>query len=138
MRAATHNSRRCGALALVAMATALAGQFVAMSHEMAVRHFRCAEHGDLTHVATAALDAVELREAAKGAAIGSEDVLAREGHEHCLVTFTVSNGAPVPVVLTVARYAPPPAAFRAIPTITRLPGRAFVLASDPKTSPPSA
>jgi hypothetical protein len=124
--------------ALAAMVAAVAGQFFAVSHEAAVRHFRCAEHGELTHVASVAIDGSQVAPSQRPSAVSSQNALVGDGHEHCAVAFTVRDGAPAPVVRAVAHYAPPPSVVRVIHTAIRQPGRAFVLASAPKTSPPSA
>jgi hypothetical protein len=120
------------------MIAAIGGQFLALAHEATVQHFRCAEHGELTHVPTAAGERAEALPALPTSRVVSENAVAGEGHEHCGVAFTVRDGAPPPVVRTVSRYTPPPSAVRVIRTVAQQPGRAFVLASAPKTSPPSA
>ena len=48
------------------MAAAIFAQLLSISHEMTVRHFRCAEHGELTHVAAMVASAAELSHAARG------------------------------------------------------------------------
>ncbi len=52
LRAGNHRaSAATKAFTVAVMAAATFAQLLAISHEMTVRHFRCAEHGELTHVA---------------------------------------------------------------------------------------
>jgi hypothetical protein len=121
------------------MAAAIFAQLLSLSHEMTVRHFRCAEHGELTHVASlASVGALEGPSGRAQAAVGAPAREAGDSHEHCGVAFTVegssctpSPGGPVGAVAPAPAVRPSPA--RVVPG-----GRAFVLASAPKTSPPSA
>jgi hypothetical protein len=134
LRATSHRSSRLRPLTVAVMAAALVGQLVAVSHEAAVRHFRCAEHGELTHIAIT--DAAgPLSPASDG--IGSNESLPSDGHVHCASTFTVRNGERPVVLSALIRYSPPPTVVRAARSIVAQPGRLFVLASAPKTSPPS-
>ena len=116
------------------MAAALLGQLLAVSHEATVRHFRCTEHGDLTHVAITGTEAA-LSPAAER--IGSNQAQVSDGHEHCAAAFTFRDGARPVILKTLVRYLPPPVVLGATRSIVGLPGRLFVLASAPKTSPPS-
>ena len=134
-RAVSHSPSRFKPFTVLVMATALLGQLCAVSHEAAVRHFRCAEHGELTH---AAVDRLEVALSRTGDSVGSNEAQASEGHEHCSAAFTVRDGAQPPVIRIVGRYSPPPIAVRLTRTTVEQPGRLFVLASAPKTSPPSA
>jgi len=61
-----------------------------------------------------------------------------EGHEHCSSGFLVRARLHLSVIRPVVRYTPPPAITREVLEIAVTPGRAFVLASAPKTSPPAA
>jgi hypothetical protein len=115
------------------MAAALLGQLLAVSHEATVPHFRCAEHGDLTHVAITGTEAALSPSADR---LGSNQAQASEGHEHCAAAFTVRAGARPVVGRTLVRYAPPPIVRGATKSTVGLRGRLFVLASAPKTSPP--
>jgi hypothetical protein len=117
------------------MAAALVGQLVAVSHEAAVRHFRCAEHGELTHVA---LTGTERALSPTSDRIGSHENQLSDGHEHCAVAFTVRDGQRPVVYGSLVRYAPPPIVVRAARSTVAQPGRPVVLANAPKTSPPSA
>ncbi len=125
-------------LAVVVMAAATLAQFFALSHEMTVRHFRCAEHGELTHVAAMASDLSPVGPRRDGDAIGTQAAETVDAHEHCATAFTVESGSAPPVVHVSVRFTPPPNICRSEPVVAAQLGRAFVLASAPKTSPPSA
>lgn len=121
------------------MAAAMVAQLLSISHEMTVRHFRCAEHGELTHVA-----AMIGTEVAGPAAPRANDALrARENdaasaHEHCGVAFTIEGSSCTPSAGgAIGTVASPPVARPAAAAIV-LAERVRVLASAPKTSPPSA
>jgi hypothetical protein len=133
-RALSHRSKRLTPLTAAVMVVALGGQILAVSHEATVRHFRCAEHGELTHVAA---DRPQAASSRTDASVGSDEAQAFDGHEHCSAAFTLRDGARPPVIQVVARYTPPPMAVRLTTITVEQPGRLFVLASAPKTSPPS-
>ena len=127
------------ALTLGAVVVASLGQFASLAHEMTVRHFRCAEHGELTHVAANASPSSD----GTGRATAAKDALrapaaaAVDAHEHCGLTFTVEGSAPAPSACASSRLAPPPPALA--PAAPRLQGgRDVALAAAPKTSPPRA
>jgi len=132
--ATSHRQDRFRPLTIAVMAAALLGQLLTVSHEATVRHFRCAEHGDLTHVAITGAEAALSPSADR---IGAHQGLASDGHEHCAAAFTVRDGARPVVIKALVRYAPPPVVVREPRSIVGLPGRLIVLASAPKTSPPS-
>jgi len=132
--AASHRSRRFRPLTIAVMAAALVGQLVAVSHEAAVRHFRCAEHGELTHIAITGAAGVPSPESDR---IGSNQNLVSDGQVHCAVAFTVREGERPVVFGSLVRYAPPPTVVRATRSSLAQPGRLVILASAPKTSPPS-
>jgi hypothetical protein len=123
-------------LALFVAAAALAAQFSSAWHELAVRHVRCAEHGELTHVAP--LQGASPAPASDVRAVDALPPATPDGHEHCAVLFTIQGSAQAPVVRTPVAFAPPVPVARAATDVAPRPGRAFVLASAPKTSPPSA
>ncbi|HEY6475747.1 MAG TPA: hypothetical protein VI456_04145, partial [Polyangia bacterium] len=76
------------------MAAATFAQLLSLSHEMTVRHFRCAEHGELTHVAALAAGArVELPSRRAEPALRAQDAQAADAHEHCGVAFTVEGSS---------------------------------------------
>jgi hypothetical protein len=125
-------------LAVVVIAAATLAQFWELSHEVTVRHFRCAEHGELTHVAPMALDPSPSGARRPGDALRAQVVETVDAHEHCAPIFSVEGSGCAPVVRAAARCTPPPSVMRAAPVVATFIGRAFVLASAPKTSPPSA
>jgi hypothetical protein len=105
-------------------------------HEVMVQHVRCAEHGELTHVTAA-----HTHRAApgRGLSVQSEDSpTPSDEHRHCDEACVVRGGGAAAVVRAVARYTPPQAPVRAVDRVMARPGRTFLLASAPKTSPPSA
>jgi hypothetical protein len=136
---------RSAAARLLAVAAIAATGFAQLStswHEASVRHVRCAEHGEITHVAMGANRAASSgvhHHAHHQAVVGaSEPVAPAGGHDHCDFVFAVQGNAPVPVVRVAVKVAPPPLVAPRPVEPAPLPGRAFVLASAPKTSPPSA
>jgi hypothetical protein len=137
-RAGNHSfSTRAKSFAVVMTAAATLAQFFALSHEMTVRHFRCGEHGDLTHVATM-IDLPVVAFQPSGDAFRTQVAETVDAHEHCASAFTVEGSSAAPIVRVPARFTPPPSVSRvALFVVPRL-DRVFVLASAPKTSPPSA
>jgi hypothetical protein len=125
---------------IAVMAAAMAAQLLSISHEMTVRHFRCAEHGELTHVATLSAAAAELPAQRSDSAFRARDGESPDAHahEHCGVTFTVAGSSCRPSTGGAIAAAPPVPTPRPAPSAVSWRGRAFVLASAPKTSPPSA
>jgi hypothetical protein len=121
------------------MALATFAQFASLSHEMTVRHFRCAEHGELTHVVALAgeLAAAPAAETG-GAALRAPGGEAADAHEHCSVAFTVEGRGVTPAAGDVTGTVALPPAVLPAPDPLAAGGRAFVLASAPKTSPPRA
>lgn len=137
-RAENHRlSTAAKSLAVVVMAAATLAQFFALSHEVTVRHFRCAEHGELTHVAALSAPAAKLPAQRADDAFRARDTEATDSHEHCGVTFTVEGSSCSPSIGVAISAAPPAPALRPAPSAVSWRGRAFVLASAPKTSPPS-
>ncbi len=125
------------AFTIAVMAAATFAQLLSLSHEMTVRHFRCAEHGELTHVAALAGTRVELPSRRTEPALRPRDAEGADAHEHCGVAFTVEGSSCAPSTGGAIGAVAPPAPIPAPSTIA-FHGRAFVLASAPKTSPPSA
>jgi hypothetical protein len=105
-------------------------------HELTVRHVRCAEHGELTHVR--ATDGLSVEPSRQLASVEGETDNATDGHDHCSSGFLVRGRMHVSVLRSLVRFTPPPTVTREIRDVAATPGRAFVLASAPKTSPPSA
>jgi len=100
LRAGNHRATAAArSLTIVVMAAAMAAQLLSISHEMTVRHFRCAEHGELTHVAALSAAAAELplqgapETRATNEALRARDAEAADTHEHCGVTFTVQGSS---------------------------------------------
>jgi len=121
-------------LAVAMTLVATLAQFFALSHEATVRHFRCAEHGELTHVVVTSVEyPLPMPRSADAFRRGETD--APGAHEHCASAFTVQGGSSLPIVAGVARVPPPPEV--PTPVLAPFQGRAFVLASAPKTSPPA-
>jgi hypothetical protein len=115
-------------------------QLAASWHEVAVRHVRCADHGELTHVTIAEPSAVG-RAAPSSLLISSaraEETGAADTHEHCALAFVVRAGTEAPRAPVATRFSPPETVTHRAPTVAPRPGRTVVLASAPKTSPPSA
>ena len=126
------SSAKAFAVAMTLVATV--AQFFALSHEVTVRHFRCAEHGELTHVAATSGESL-LRVPRPTDALRRDETDAPDAHEHCATAFTIQGGSSLPLVGGAARLAPP-RQDRPPPVPPPAGGRVFVLASAPKTSPP--
>ena len=139
LRAGNHRATAATKSFTVAvMAAAMVAQLLSISHEMTVRHFRCAEHGELTHVAAlVAAPAVPSAQPTHDA-FRAHDAETADAHEHCGVTFTVEGSSCTPSMGGMSSVVPPSPALRPAPSAVSWRGRAFVLASAPKTSPPSA
>ena len=141
LRGGNHRaSAAAKSLTVAVMAAAMAAQLLSISHEMTVRHFRCAEHGELTHVAVmvGALAEAPSRSHSKEDAFRAGDAETGDAHEHCGVTFTVEGSSCTPSIGSVSSVAPPAPTPRPAPSTVSWRERAFVLTSAPKTSPPSA
>jgi hypothetical protein len=139
LRAGNHRaSAAAKSLTVAVMAAAMAAQLMSISHEMTVRHFRCAEHGELTHVAAMVAAPAELRSQRTNDALRARDADSVDEHEHCGVAFTIEGSSCTPSTGGESTLAPPPPAPRPAPSAVSWHERAFVLASAPKTSPPSA
>jgi hypothetical protein len=140
LRAGNHGaSAAAKSFTVAVMAAAMAAQLLSISHEMTVRHFRCAEHGELTHVAAMVAAPAEPPSQRTNDAFRARDTEATDAHEHCGVTFTVEGSSCAPSTGGATSVVPPAPALRnPAPSAVSWRGRAFVLASAPKTSPPSA
>jgi hypothetical protein len=140
LRAGNHGaSAAAKSFTVAVMAAAMAAQLLSISHEMTVRHFRCAEHGELTHVAAMTAAPMERPTLRTNDAFRARDTEATDAHEHCGVTFTVEGSSCTPSTGRAMSVVPPAPALRTpAPSAVSWRGRAFVLASAPKTSPPSA
>jgi hypothetical protein len=122
-------------LAATAIATIAFAQFATSWHEATVQHVRCAEHGELTHVSMVSNGGPP--PSIRRSAVQSSDDSTLEAHEHCGFVFALHGSNQPPVVRVAVRFEPPQAAVQRRADPAPRPGRAFVLASAPKTSPPS-
>jgi hypothetical protein len=122
--------------AIALVATMLAAPIASSWHELTVRHVRCAEHGELTHVPTA--PGLGVAPARSFASVDNPGREAPDAHDHCSNGFIVRGRLDVSFARSPVRWAPPPVLARAVAEVVVSPGRAFVLASAPKTSPPAA
>jgi hypothetical protein len=139
LRAGNHRaSAAAKAFTVAVMAAATIAQLLSISHEMTVRHFRCAEHGELTHVTAMAATSAGLTVRHTYDVLRARDAEAADAHEHCGVAFTVEGSSCAPSCGGASSTPPPAPAMRPAPATVSWSGRAGVLASAPKTSPPSA
>src|SRR3954470_15553492 len=149
LRAGNHRATTATRSFTVAlMAAAMVAQLLSISHEMTVRHFRCAEHGELTHVAALSAAAAELSgqdapddapdRRATNEALRGGDAEAADAHEHCGVTFTVQGSSCITSIGGAVGAVPSLPTLRPAPSSVSWQALAFILASSPKTSPPSA
>jgi hypothetical protein len=139
LRAGNHRaSAAAKAFTVAVMAAATLAQLSSIAHEMTVRHFRCAEHGELTHLAALATspEAVPARRSTD--ALRAPEGETADAHEHCGVAFTVEGSSCTPSAGSVIGTVAPAPAVRPLPALVIPGGRAVVLASAPKTSPPTA
>ena len=126
-------------LAGVLLLVATLAPFSASWHETNVQHIRCAEHGELTHVVVASsAQVVAETSRAMRLAVKRGDPGTPAGHEHCDVAFIVQGNAQTPSVRTTVRVLPPSVVATVPALVLPAPGRAVLLASAPKTSPPLA
>lgn len=123
-------------LAAVAVATVAFAQFATSWHETTVQHLVCAEHGELTHVPSIPTGAPT--RALRRSGIHPADPETVDTHEHCGFLFAPESSTPSPVVRVAVKFEPPPTVAQTPAAPAPDPGRAFVLASAPKTSPPVA
>jgi len=105
-------------------------------HDLMVRHVVCAEHGELTHAHSSSAHAAEPESGVT--TVEGDSGAELDAHEHCASGALVRQRMHVSVIRPAVRYTPPPAVVREVRDALTDPGRAFVLASAPKTSPPSA
>ncbi|HVT09685.1 MAG TPA: hypothetical protein VHO67_19625 [Polyangia bacterium] len=140
LRAKHHGSSTAArALTLLAVVVASVGQFTSLAHEMTVWHFRCADHGELTHVAVAGPASADGagRTVAANHTLHGATTSCVDAHEHCGLAFTTEGSAPAPSACAPGCLAPPPPG--PAPPAPRLHGaRTVALAAAPKTSPPRA
>jgi hypothetical protein len=127
----------------LACVTALAG-WLALSnvltyfHEAVTAHRRCAEHGELVHVASA--DALRTEAPAtppNSEVLSSATAAAEHDDAHC--TLCPSSCSPVTAAVTVCPELTICRALEAAPAVTRHVGRrhGWLIRIAPKTSPPA-
>jgi hypothetical protein len=126
------------AVALLALACFGLGNLAAFAHELGERHVRCAEHGELIHVAPAGAvsQANVPRAIGPSGEIGRSRSAASAEHDHCFVSIT-SRVRAASFKTAAAILAPPPAgwAVRIASDLVVVDSQArFRLA--PKASPP--
>lgn len=139
LRAGNHGATASAkAFTVAVMAAATLAQLFSISHEMTVRHFRCAEHGELTHVAALAPGTLEIPVRRANDALRAQGNETADAHEHCGVAFTIEGSSCTPSVDGAIGTVSPPASPHPAPGLVARRGRVAVLASAPKTSPPSA
>ncbi|HEY4186017.1 MAG TPA: hypothetical protein VGP07_13165 [Polyangia bacterium] len=124
------------------MIVAALAPFSTSFHEASVQHVRCAEHGELTHVAVASDGAAGLadladRTGATRLVLKGPDASKPAEHEHCAVAFVVQGNAQAPTARAVVRLIPPTVVVVPAARLASCLGRAALLASAPKTSPPT-
>ncbi len=109
-------------------------QLLVSWHEATVRHVRCLDHGELTDVRV-----VETPPSAYANRLSTADFSRRttaSGHEHCWIEMALRVGEPARRVKVAIRFVPPPVIVPGTGDLDVRPGRTFLLASAPKTSPP--
>ena len=125
-------------LAVLAAALPVLASLSFARHETTVQHVRCAEHGELTHVASAAPAAGRARSStSETRAAGPLEVRSAPGHEHCAELSDCLGTAASCAHRTAVRVALPVQQTRDLATAPHL-SRALLLAAAPKTSPPRA
>jgi hypothetical protein len=114
-------------------------QFSASWHDASVRHVQCAEHGEAVDVGIIANPGLSPgRHRAHDTGIAGADSAETAAHDHCSVVFAWRAGTRAQLVRLATHFAPPPVVMPSASDFVAQPGRAFVLASAPKTSPPAA
>ncbi len=120
---------------LAVIAAMWLAQFGSLSHELTVRHVRCAEHGELTHVPISAAAPVTTHPMSRGPAVEGRPGDSVDAHEHCGLAFTLEGNATAPVP-DICGVLPPPPPVPAPPAPRLRSGRTVALSAAPKTSPP--
>jgi len=114
-------------------------QFSGLWHEASVRHVQCAEHGEAIDVGIVSdLGPSPARHRATGSGMEGADNAETTSHDHCSVVLAFRTSARAQLIRLAVRFAPPPVVLQPASAPAPRPGRAFVLASAPKTSPPAA
>lgn len=114
-------------------------QFSASWHEASVHHVQCVEHGESIDVGVVShLGSSTASNRANSTGMEGADNGEAASHDHCSVLFVLRAGTRAQLVRLATRFELPPVVVRPAGEPAPRPGRAFVLASAPKTSPPSA
>ena len=114
-------------------------QLSASWHEASVRHVQCAEHGEAIDVGLVSdLGPSSGHHATRVSGFEASDSAESTSHDHCTIVVAFRGSARTQLVRLATRLVPPPVVVRPASEPAPRPGRAFVLASAPKTSPPSA
>jgi len=137
-----HELRRTAFVQTLAVLAAVLPVLASLSfsrHETTVQHVRCAEHGELIHVARAAEEppAATGRSTTDTPAAGPVEVRSAAAHEHCAELSDCLGTEGSCARRTAGRVAPP-ALRTCAPTPAPRFSRARLLAAAPKTSPPRA
>jgi hypothetical protein len=114
-------------------------QFSASWHEASVRHVQCAEHGEAIEIGIVSdLGPSPTRHRAASTGMEGADNTETTSHDHCSLVLAFRASARDQVLRQFTRFVPPTVVVRPASEPARRPGRTFVLASAPKTSPPTA
>jgi len=130
------------ALAVLAAVLPVLASLSFARHETTVQHVRCAEHGELTHVASAAeapaaARASSARSATNSGAAGPLEVRSAAAHEHCAELSDCLGTEASCAHRTAVRVPLAPPQARDVAPAPHF-SRALLLAAAPKTSPPRA
>ena len=120
---------------LAVIAAMWLAQFGSLSHELTVRHVRCAEHGELTHVPISAAAPVTAHPMSSEPAVQGRPGDSVDAHEHCGLAFTLEGSEATPI-RNISGVLPPPPPVPAPPAPCLQSGRTVALSAAPKTSPP--
>jgi hypothetical protein len=113
----------------------LGGALAKVEHDAAFRHVRCAEHGELTHVAGANTSA-SLTQPSAGAGLSERGREGAQEHEHCQLVFAAAAAVTASFFAQAVPFTPPLLPEPLATSLLPLSGRVGHLACAPKTSPP--
>lgn len=123
------------AAAFVVSLLCLAGQLLVVAHQSVERHVRCAEHGEMSHLGSAAVE-LPARPEHPDSAIDSPVASRESGHDHC--TFLGCSNRQQTKPILVVGIAPEPSPRPApgpVPIVAPQTDR--ILLSAPKIAPPA-
>jgi hypothetical protein len=133
-------ARVAPALGVLYLAASLVGEFASSSHELGAAHARCAEHGEITHVAVdpQALGRLPPR-ADELTHVTGDAAGANSAHEHCLLAAATRRRVllMLPAGFEAVPFGTPPLVMSP-PTLDLPAPGDCLLATAPKTSPPVA